>query len=312
METYRQISAGRKYFFLILLIGGLLVSAPSCTNVEKSKESSEMIFARENLVAWCIIPFDAMKRNPKERAEMLNELGITKMAWDWRMEHIAQLPEEIQVLRDHDIELTAVWFWIDRDLEEGMLPHQEQILQTLEESKTQTTIWVSFSDHFFDDYDEAGKLDKAVRNIAILNDRAEKLGCRVALYNHMHWFGEPENQVKIIKALGSENVGIVYNFHHGHHHIDNWPEYLELMLPYLWTININGMNPEGPKTLDIGKGRREKEMLQAILDSGFNGTIGILGHTDGEDIRVVLERNLDGLKVILKDLGEETALATYN
>ena len=32
------------------------------------------IFSRDNLVAWCIVPFDASKRGPKERAEMLERL----------------------------------------------------------------------------------------------------------------------------------------------------------------------------------------------------------------------------------------------
>jgi hypothetical protein len=37
-------------------------------------------------------------------------------------------------------------------------------------------------------------------------------------------------------------------------------------------------------------------------DSGFNGTIGILGHVEDEDARVVLERNLSGLQALLKKL----------
>ena len=33
------------------------------------------IFAKDNLVAWCIVPFDAKKRGPSARAEMLGRLG---------------------------------------------------------------------------------------------------------------------------------------------------------------------------------------------------------------------------------------------
>ena len=32
------------------------------------------LFARENLVAWCIVPFDAKKRSPEDRAAMLKKL----------------------------------------------------------------------------------------------------------------------------------------------------------------------------------------------------------------------------------------------
>jgi hypothetical protein len=32
---------------------------------------AEALFAKSNLVAWCIVPFDAKKRGPEERAHML-------------------------------------------------------------------------------------------------------------------------------------------------------------------------------------------------------------------------------------------------
>ena len=34
------------------------------------------LFRRDNLVAWCIVPFDAKKRGPEERAAMLEKLGL--------------------------------------------------------------------------------------------------------------------------------------------------------------------------------------------------------------------------------------------
>src|SRR5579871_5510642 len=37
------------------------------------------VFARSNLVAWCIVPFDAKNRSPAERAEMVKQLGFTKV-----------------------------------------------------------------------------------------------------------------------------------------------------------------------------------------------------------------------------------------
>ena len=74
------------------------------------------------------------------------------------------------------------------------------------------------------------------------------------------------------------------------------------MLPYLSAVNINGMRAEGPKIITLGEGDRELEMLRIIRDSGYQGPIGILGHTEGEDIRVVLERNLAGLEKLKSQL----------
>src|SRR5690606_24316374 len=46
-------------------------------------------FARENLVAWCIVPFDSRQRSPAERAAMVKRLGLNRVAYDWREEHVA-------------------------------------------------------------------------------------------------------------------------------------------------------------------------------------------------------------------------------
>ncbi len=253
------------------------------------------IFAPENLVAWCIVPFDASERTPMERAEMLKNLGLTSFAYDYRDKHIPSFKEEIEVLREHDIELSAVWLWLDPKGDDILGDAGRAILQTMEETGTHTELWVSFPEQVFLGLSEKQALDKAVSILNEVMEEAEDLGCTMALYNHGDWFGEPENQVRIIEAMGNDKVKIVYNFHHGHLQVDRFPELMELMKPYLSTININGMRVEGPKILPLGEGDRELEMLKIIVASGYTGPIGILGHTEGEDIQMVLERNLKGL-----------------
>src|SRR5687767_7451886 len=74
------------------------------------KRAKEDLFSRDNLVAWCIVPFDAKKRGPEERAEMLARLGFKRFAYDWRAEHIPSFDEEIKALKKHGIQLDAFWF----------------------------------------------------------------------------------------------------------------------------------------------------------------------------------------------------------
>ena len=50
---------------------------------------------KENLAAWCIVPFDASKRGPEARAQMLKELGLIRCAYDWRAQHVKEFEEEI-------------------------------------------------------------------------------------------------------------------------------------------------------------------------------------------------------------------------
>jgi hypothetical protein len=88
-----------KIFSLILILSlGASFAEEAMKNLEP-----------KNLVAWCIVPFDAKKRNPAERATMLKELGIGRCAYDWRNEHVVEFEEEILEYKKHGIEYFAFW-----------------------------------------------------------------------------------------------------------------------------------------------------------------------------------------------------------
>ncbi len=261
------------------------------------------LFARENLVAWCVVPFDAKKRGPEERAAMLKRLGFTKFAYDWRAEHLPTFEQELAALKKNDIELTAVWFpsGLDKD---GRL-----ILDTLKKHAIRTQLWVMLTDPAPSGNQDA-KVKAAAENIAAIARAALKIGCKVGLYNHGGWGGEPKNQLAVLGAVNLPNVGIVYNLHHGHDHLDRFPELLKAMLPHLYCVNLNGMVRDGErsgrKILPLGQGDLDLGLLKAIRDSGYRGPIGIIGHTldDAEDR---LRDNLDGLDWLVPQLDGKPA-----
>ena len=298
--------------FYILLISIFLAQLfESCTSSKDQIDTNPLLFDKNNLVAWCIVPFDSKKRNPEERAKMLSDLGIKSLAWDWREEHVSTLEEEINALKKYDIELKSVWFWVDGN--NGMILNNstKRILETLEKTGTQTELWVSFPASFFENMTDDEKVQKGINTIKYLQSRVSKIGCKIALYNHGDWFGEPVNQIMIIEGLEDKDVGLVYNFHHAHDQLDGYEELIQIMKPYLWTVNLNGMKKNGPKIIDIGKGDEEMHMMQTLKSLDFHGSIGILGHTEGEDIEVVLKRNLEGLKYVLEKMEQHEALSTY-
>jgi sugar phosphate isomerase/epimerase len=111
----------------------------------------------------------------------------------------------------------------------------------------------------------------------------------------------------------SDHVGIVYNLHHGHGHIQDFPQVLAAMQPYLLCLNLNGMNDNAqPKILPVGSGQHDLALLQTIRQSGYAGPLGILGHRADMDAEVALQQNLDGLKKLLEQLGDKAALKTYD
>ncbi|MHC4994687.1 MAG: hypothetical protein ACYTGQ_06485, partial [Planctomycetota bacterium] len=117
------------------------------------------------------------------------------------------------------------------------------------------------------------------------------------------WGGEPANLLAVCKKLrswGYDHVGIVYNWHHGHGHIDDWAESLAMMQPYLLCLNLNGMNTGAdPKIQTLGEGEHESKMFQTLLASGYSGPIGILDHRNELDAEESLRSNLEGLKKLL-------------
>jgi sugar phosphate isomerase/epimerase len=296
----------KKNLYIVLTIFCCIAIGTSAQKNEKPA-----LFSKQNLVAWCVIPFDKMKRTPEQRADMLKDLGISQLAYDWREEHLPSMEEEIQTLRKNNINLKSVWFWVDGGSGQILDESNHFILKTLKDNNVKTELWVSFNDSFFEGISDEEKLKKAISAVSHIRDKAKEIGCTVHLYNHGSWFGEPQNQVSIIKALGAKDVGMVYNFHHGHKQQQDFPKLLALMKPYLTTVNLNGMKAGGPQILTIGQGDQELTMMQQLKHSGFNGTLGILSHVEEEDAKIVLSRNLEGLKSVLQKMKEEKALKTY-
>lgn len=297
----------KKFLPIALLLACTLVMA-SCRAEQTTAPKTP--FTKDNLLAWCIVPYDAKARNAEERGRMLRELGFTKYVYDWRERHLAAFEAELQAIKRYGIKLEGVWFWVDGGGELLERNHWH-ILETLRQNEVSTTLWVSFNPSFFENLSAAEKFEKGVRAVREIRRIAAEAGCKIALYNHGDWFGDPRHQIEIIKALQAKDIGLVYNFHHAHEQIAEFPLLLQDMQPYLWAVNLNGMRAAGPKILPLGEGDHELEMLRVLRASNFAGSIGILGHVEEEDARVVLERNLAGLQTLLEKLGDKEALRTY-
>jgi len=259
------------------------------------------LFARTNLVAWCIVPFDAKKRNPEQRASMLERLGITQFAYDYRAEHIPTFDAEMEALQRHHIHLLAWWF-------PGTLNDEAKLmLEALKRHHLQgVQLWVTGGGG--KPATEAEQKERVIAEAARIQPiatAAAELKSSVGLYNHGGWFGEPENQLQIIDRLRSQgirNVGLVYNQHHGHEHVARFAKLMKIMRPHLLALNLNGMTRDGEKAgekiLPLGQGELDPSLLEIIRNSGWRGPIGILNHTD-EDAEARLLDNLEGLDWLL-------------
>ena len=270
-------------------------------------QAAEALFDKSNLAAWCIVPFDAGKRGPEERAAMLEKMGVKKFVYDYRAEHIPQWDEELNALKKHHIELMGWWF------PTSLNDEAKQTLELFKRHGVHPQLWVNGNGGAIqvkDEADQKARVEKEVARLQPICEAAAPLGCQVALYNHGGWYGEPENAIAIVEALkakGIKNIGMVYNLHHGHGHLDRLAKVLPRMLPHLLCLNLNGMDIDGEtkgrKILPLGVGTEDVKVLRIVRASGYNGPIGILNHTN-EDAEGRLLDNLDGLAWLVPQLDD--------
>lgn len=244
---------------------------------------------------------------------MLERIHVRKFVYDYRGEHIPHLEEEIQALQRHGIELSGWMFNSAPDKADSTKLNTQLLglLEMFERYKVKPQLWVikGGSPVTVDSPEEQERcIATEVAALKQAAQAAQAYGLKLGLYNNGGWFGEPENQIEIIERLkkeGFQNVGIVYNQHWGHSHLNRFPQMVEKLVPYLMCLNLNGTNVAGPAKgrmlLPLGLGTEDVPLLKLIRDSGYWGMIGILNHSD-DDAEDRLLGNMDGLEWAKKKL----------
>ncbi|QEG23667.1 redoxin domain-containing protein [Mariniblastus fucicola] len=258
-------------------------------------------FKTGNLVPWCTVAFDSKKRSPEDRAKMIFDLGLKRSAYAWRERHLKEFEREILAYKANGIEYFTFFNWH---------PSMEPLIR---KHGIKPQIW-----HYMQFKPSGTQEEKVVATAEHLKkmvDKTRELGLKFALYNHGGWTGDPANMVAVVKHIratqpDSDHVGIVYNFHHGHGDVEDFEARFNVMLPYLYCVNLNGMvepqivNEETleNKILTIGEGKYEADMIRTVIASGYAGPIGIIDHRDDLDSEIALRDNMLGLKKLLSQL----------
>jgi sugar phosphate isomerase/epimerase len=257
------------------------------------------LFDRQNLTAWCVVPFDAKKRGPEERAAMLQRLGFQNFAYDWRAKDVPTFDAEVEALKKHGVNLVAWWFPTDAGD-----PSARTILEVIKRQGIHPQLWVMGSGSpTKTETEQVQRTDQEAERIRKIVELAAPYGCKVELYNHNGWFGQPDNEVAVIERLkrkGVSGVGMVYNFSHGHGDIADFPAIWKRIQPYVVAVNVTGMAMHGG-IIPPSQGDKELEMMRIIQQSGWRGPIGLIAEQGG-DAEVTLDNNLRGLDWLKKEL----------
>jgi hypothetical protein len=277
----------------LLLICGLF--APGATQAEQG------LFDRENLTAWCVVPFDAKKRGPEERAEMLQRLGFKNFAYDWRAKDIPTFDAEVEAMKRHRLNIVAWWFPTD-----AADPAAKTILEVIRRHDIHPQLWVMGSGSpTKTPAEQERRITEEAERILKIVQLAAPFVCQVELYNHDGWFGQPENEVAVIERLrqkGINGTGMVYNFSHGHADVANFLAVWKRISPYVVAVNVPGMVMSG-RLIAPSQGDKELEMMQIIQSSGWRGPVGVIAEQGG-DAEATLENDLRGLEWLKKELAK--------
>jgi len=256
-------------------------------------------FRRENLVAWCIVPFDAKKRTPHERAAMLSRLGLKRVAYDWREENAGEFESEFLAYKQQGIELFA--FWKGDPAAYGIF----------ERLGLKPQIWIPLPTG--KGLSNREKIESAAEMLVPAAEETGRRGLALGLYNQGGWGGLPDNLVavcKVLHARGFRHAGIVYNFHHAHPRIATFGDDLRKMRPHLLCVALNGMADPARADLSksehrikpLGSGEHEASMIGELVAQRYEGPVAIIGHVATRDVEEVLRENLEGLDRILSGL----------
>tara|TARA_B110000967_G_scaffold157587_1_gene162764 strand:+ start:195 stop:1010 length:816 start_codon:yes stop_codon:yes gene_type:complete len=257
----------------------------------------EAPFRTENLIPWSIVAFDKLERTPSERVAMIKNLGFSQYAFGGRKKHVETMVDELNIAKAEGIKISAVWLYINnKDTLTILKRANKMVFESLKTTGLSTQIWVGIDAEFFEGLTQPQSLKKAKEMISYLSKKAQKVNCKIALYNHGGWFGDSKNQLEIIKRLPQYDIGIIYNFHHAHEQLENYRSIINQIHPFLWCVNLNGMKKGGPKIMTIGQGTLEKKMIEILLKKGYTGPFGILGHVKDEDAEFTLQKNLTALQ----------------
>jgi sugar phosphate isomerase/epimerase len=279
-------------------LGLLTIAILATSSAKLTAADAPSLFDRKNIAALWIVPYDAKKRGPEERALMLKELGVTKLAYDWRAEHVPTFNAEVEAMQKHGIEITAWWY----------PARNPQILDAIKSHGIHPQLWVCGS-RTITTTNDAERIEAEAARIRPIAEEAAALGCKVGLYNHREpWFEEQDHQIAIIERLkhdGIRNVGIVFNFHHWRGSLTEFPALFKRIQPYLIAVNLNGMRADTtqyPGVRYIGSDESELAMIRVVEASGWRGPVGIIHERGNLDAAEGLKGNLQGLEWVQKEL----------
>ncbi|UCE99004.1 MAG: sugar phosphate isomerase/epimerase [Planctomycetota bacterium] len=284
---------------VFLLVGCLFFY--SCTGVAKKGLPNEFFAMDTGTI-------DLKHRTAREQVEMLKELGYAGIGyWEGNPKRRDYgLAEMLDELDRCGLKAFPVYFGACLD---GDKPKYEAGLKEAIEllNGRDTAIWLHIWSEKYKSSSPEGD-ERAVEIVREIADMAEVAGLRVILYPHVNeWVERTDDALRVVKKVGRANIGLSLNLYHWLR-IDgeeNMEELMERVMPYLFTVTINGSSREGSiETLDKGDFDVYK-FLRKLDELGYSGPIGLQGWGIGGDVHENLARSMKAWRRLSRRIAAE-------
>jgi len=251
---------------------------------------------------------DKNHASAKAQVEMLKELGYAGIAyWEGNPKRGNYgLAEMLRELDRHGLKMFPLYFGVNLDPDKPKYePGVKEAIKLLK--GRDTMIWLHIMSQKYKKSSPKGD-ERAVEIIREVADMAHEAGLRVALYPHVNdWMERVGDAVRVAEKVNRRNVGVTFNLFHwlrveGE---ENMEQLMELVMPYLFVVTINGTSREGSiETLDKGEFDVYK-FLKKLNELGYAGPIGLQGYGIGGDVHENLKRSMDAWRKLSARIAEE-------
>ena len=270
---------------------------------------------RSAIGASHLVAHDAVPRTALERATMLREIGLSRIVWDWREEHIDSFDAELDALRLAGVHLAGMWTPLPMPaLEEpdyasrfGTVPARLKYLITEAARRglspdlwTQISFGTPGAPLALSPEVHRSEVQRTADHLMGIARLARGHGMCLMLTNHGGWAGQPQTLVDVVRELearGLSNVGIGLRLHHAHHLIPDLDRHVAALGDYLAAVMLSGADAgaelSGRVVLPFGAGSRDRWVTHVLMESGWQGQL--LVHAVGrDDARARLLDSLEG------------------
>jgi len=269
---------------------------------EETAESKDLFV--HPFFAFCMDTHDSMKRDLREQAALLKELGYDGAGHLW-LDHVAG---RIETLDAAGLKLFKISMYVDISAEQPFDPRLESIMPLLKGRGVVLALLM----RGMPPSDPAGD-PKAVVIIRRIADMAREADVTVALYPHFgDWLERVEDGVRLAKLVDRSNVGVMFNLCHwlAVDEERNLDALLDAAMPHLVAVSIHGADSAAEVQAGTGKWIQPLDsgsfdvaaFLNAFRQRGYRGPVGLQCWGIEGDARDHLARSMAAWRKMSREL----------